>query len=449
MARFTARAAEVGLNAPVLLFTLGLSLLTGLLFGSLPAFAAGHGKSPLQAGAVTSTPKIQGRTLRNGLMVAQLAVSFVLLTAAGLMIRSFVKLQRVDAGYNAENVLTLTLPFNWSKYNNSEKTLAYDDQILEKVSALPGVMAVGLTSGVPLDARGPNFNSFRIEGRPVEKGHADPMLNVTLTSPGAFRTLGIPLVRGRLVEENDRPDRPVIAVASQSLARHYWGNEDPLNKRISFDGEHWLTIVGIVGDIKQFGLDREPTDTLYLALAQNPGGQSLSVRTASDPMSVATLVRQTVRSIDPEQAITDVKTLTELRDESLVGARVTTLLLGLFAGLALLIAATGLTGVTAFLVSQRTREIGIRIALGAQVRQVLAMVLSHGVRLILLGAALGLIISLLTTQMMKELLYGVKTVDWPTLIGVGLVLVGVSLAASYMPARRACKIDPIVAMRTE
>jgi len=449
VARFTSRASEVSVNAPVLLFTLGLSLLTGLLFGSLPALAAGRGNTPLQSAAVTSTPKIEGRSIRNGLMVAQLAVSFVLLSAAGLMIRSFVKLQSVDAGYNAENVLTLTLPFNWSKYNKPEKTLAYDDQILERVGTLPGVMAVGLTSGVPLDARGPNFNSFKIEGRPVEKGHADPMLNVTLTSPGAFRTLGIPLVKGRLIEEDDRPGRMDVGVASQSLARHYWGNEDPINKRITFDGEHWVTIVGIVGDIKQFGLDREPADTLYLALAQNPGGQSLSMRTASDPMSVASLVRQTVRSIDAEQAITDVKTLTELRSESLVGARVTTLLLGLFAGLALVIAATGLTGVTAFLVSQRTREIGIRIALGAQVRQVLAMVLSHGVRLILIGAALGLAISLLTTKLMKDLLYGVKTVDWPTLIGVGLVLVCVSVLASYMPARRACKIDPMVAMRTE
>ena len=447
---FTTRAMEVTLNTPVLLFALGLSLLTGLAFGSLPALAAGRGMSSLKLGSSTTTVKVHGHRLRSSLIVAEVTLSFVMLTAAGLMIRTLVKLQRLDAGYDGEHVVSMQLPFNWSKYNNPDKTRTYEDALLQRISNVPGVTSAGLVSAVPLlGGAQPSNVSLYVEGRAVDPSRPMSVVDVEQMSPGAFQTLGIPLLHGRVIDAGDRPEKLKVAVISQSLAKHYWGNEDPIGKRISADQKDWFTIVGVVGDVRQFGLDHSLVDTAYVSLAQQPGAGMLAVRALGDPMSVVSAVRKAVAEVDPEQPVTGVKTLEELRDDSIVQQRVTTMLLALFAVLALIIAATGLAGVTSFLVSQRTREIGIRLALGAQVRQIVVMVLSHGTRLLLLGLGLGLVASYVVGRALQTLLFEIRPVDGPTLAIVTLVLVGASLGASYMPARRATRVDPMIALRSE
>jgi predicted permease len=305
-------------------------------------------------------------------------------------------------------------------------------------------------SAVPLDKARPTDTPVFVEGRPVDPARPQPLINVSQVSPGAFHTLGIPLLSGRGIEPGDRPGRLKIAVVSQSMAKHYWPGENPIGKRLSGDNKDWVTVVGIVGDVKQFGLDRPPVDTAYIPIAQDAGMvDTLALRVMADPMNVVPAVRNAVRGLDPEQPIVEVKTLDEIRGDSILERRVTTTLLGLFAALALVIAATGLAGVTAFLVSQRTREIGIRLALGAQVRQIETMVLSYGTRLLIAGSAIGVMASYLAGRGLQQLLFEVKPLDWPTIVGVAVVLIGVSLGASYVPARRATRVDPMIALRHE
>jgi predicted permease len=449
---FTTRAAEVRLSWPVLVFTLGLSLVTSIMFGSLPAIAARRGMRGLKLGSSTTTAQVQGDKFRNGLIIAEVTLSFVMLTAAGLMIRTLIKLQSVDPGFNADHVVTMQLPFDWSKYNTDDKTRAYEDLIIERVSTLPGVSAAGLMSQVPLDtAQSPNRNNFVIDGHAVDASQPQPVTNAVQVSPEAFRTLGVPLLRGRGLSPADRQDRPHVVVVSQSFAKHYFGDQDPIGHRLgnSPDDKNTAEIVGVAGDVRQYGLDHELVDTVYVPLAQNPGGGSLVLRAMGDSMNMVNAVRRVIQSIDPEQAIVEAKTLDELRDASIVQQRVTAILLGLFAALALVVAATGLAGVTAFLVSRRTREIGIRLALGAQAREVVTMVMSHGARLLLIGSAAGLVASLAVGRALQKLLFEIKPIDIVTLASVTVVLVGSSMIASYLPARRATRVDPMVALRCD
>jgi putative ABC transport system permease protein len=450
IALFTTRAAEVSLNTPVLIFTLAVSVLTGLLFGSFPAFAAGRRGNSLKLGGVTNTVQVHRSSMRGGLIIAEVALSFVLLTGAGLMIRTLIKLHAVDAGYDPGHVVTMHLPLNWSKYDNGDKLRDYEDRLLTKVSTLPGVTSVGLVSAVPLDKSMPQDAQLFLEGQPVDPARPRPRVNVAQISPGAFHTLGIPILSGRGIEAGDRPGRPQVVVVSQSMAKRFWPGENPIGKRISGDNKDWATVVGVAGDVRQFGLDRDPVDTAYIAIAQDSGmADTLALRVIADPMNIVPAVRNAITSLDPEQPIIEVKTLDEIRGDSILQRRLTTTLLGLFAGLALIIAATGLAGVTAFLVSQRTREIGIRLALGAQVRQIETMVLSYGTRLLIIGSAIGVAASYLAGRGLQELLFQVKPLDWPTLLGVAVVLIGVSLGASYVPARRATRVDPMIALRYE
>jgi predicted permease len=388
--------------------------------------------------------------MRNLLVVGQVAISFMLLISAGLMIRSFIKLQLVDAGYNGDHVLTANVPLNFSKYKgNNDAVRSFFDQVLEKLKLLPGVQGAAANSGAPLAPVMPFRFPIVIEGRPVATGQAKPEAHGEVATPDAFRLLGVPLLSGRFFDEHDTPTTPSVVVISQGLARHYFPNENPIDKRISGDGEHWSRIVGVVGDVKQFGLDQDPVDTVYEAFEQSPGAFSLLIKTVGDPMSYVKQVRQVVYSVDPTQPITDIKTLDELRGDTLAGTRLTSLLLGLFAALALAIAATGLSGVTALLVSQRTREIGIRLALGAQRGQVLRMVLIQGMRVILIGLAVGLVGALVGTRVMKALLFDTAVTDPVTFAGVALVLLAVALLASYIPARRVTRVDPMIALRAE
>jgi putative ABC transport system permease protein len=449
--RFTTRAAEVSISMPVLLFTLGVSVLTGLLFGSVPAFSQKLNLvHSLKEGSSTATLKSDTHRARNLLAMGQVAISFMLLIGAGLMIRSFIKLQQVDPGYRGENVLAANVPFNFSKYKTNKDVNNFFERVSRTLEGTPGVEGVAVNSGAPLSPGRPSNQPFIIENRPVDPQSAQPETNVEYASPDAFRLLGVPLLSGRFFTEHDNDKAPQVCIVSRSFARHYFPNEDPVNKRISGDnGKTWSTIVGVVGDMKQYGLERDPVDTAYVPMAQQANGNTLLVKTAGDPMNYVTRVRNAVYSIDPEQPITDVETLDQLRGDSLAATRLTSILLALFAALALIIAATGLSGVTALLVSQRTREIGIRLALGAQRNELLAMVVKQSMRVILLGLAAGVVGALLASRVMSTLLFQTPHTDPVTFTGVAVVLLAVALVASYIPARRVTRVNPLIALRSE
>jgi len=449
--RFTTRAAEISISTPVLLFTLGISLLTGLVFGAIPALAQRLSLvNSLKEGSTNFTARAGRLQLRNLLVMGQVALSFILLIGAGLMLRSFLKLQQVNAGYNGENVLTATLPFNFSKYPNNETALNFFDRITDKLEGTPGIEMVAVNSGAPLAPGRPGNQTFVIEGHPLAPHQTPPTADVNGASPDTFQVLGVPLMSGRFFTAHDNARAPQVAIISHSLARHYFANEDPLNKRISGDnGEHWITIVGVVGDVKFYGLDQDALDTVYQPFAQTLNGNSLLIKTQGEPMNYVKQIREAVHAVDPEQPITNIKTLGELRGDTLMQTRLTTLLLALFAGLALAIAATGLSGVTALMVSQRTREIGIRMALGAQSGEVLRMVLSQGMRSIAIGLAAGAIIALAATRLMRALLFDTSAADPITFVLVAVIFLAVGFVASYVPARRATEVDPLIALRSE
>jgi putative ABC transport system permease protein len=452
-ARFTPRTNDIAIDGSVLLFTLVVSIATGLAFGSMPALPSGENLvTALKEGGSSASTASKRQRVRSVLIVAQVAISFVLLIGAGLMIRSLIRLQQVDPGFNPENVLTMSVALNWSKYTSAEQRRAFFESLLERVDAHPGVLSAALTgAAVPLAQSRPFNNGFQIKGRPVEDGTLPPQADTRIVSPKYFQSVGIPLVKGRTFTEGDRQDAPEVAVINQSLARRYWGNDDPVGARVTFDrGESWVAIVGVVGDAKQRGLDREPTDELYAPFAQNPLlGASLLVRTASDPMSMAHQMRDAVYEVDPQQPVTDVQTLEQVRAESLASPRLTAALLGLFAALALIITATGISGVMALWVSQRTHEIGIRMALGATQGKVLRMVLGQGMTLVLAGLAAGAAGALALNHVLSGMLFGVAPTDPLTYVAVALVLVTAAAMACFAPARRATAIDPMVALRTD
>lgn len=451
VAHFTTRAAEVSIDPQVLFFTLGISLLTGLVFGLIPAFSQRTSlvNSLKESGA--STAKRSRFQARNLLVMGQVALSFMLLVGAGLMIRSFVRLQQVNAGYSADNVLTVNVPFNFTKYQKSQDITSFFDRVTAKLEGTPGILAVAVNSGAPMAPGRPSNQPFIVEGRPALGPHdTSPTADLNVATPGTFKLLRVPLIEGRFFTDHDNDGSPLVIIISESLAHHYFPHEDPINKRVSGDGgQHWATIVGVVGDVRYYGLDKEPLDTAYQPLAQAPNGSTLLVKTQSDPMSYLKQVRDAVYSVDSEQPINNAKTLDELRGDTLIQTRLTAALLALFAALALAIAATGLSGVTALLVSQRTREIGIRMALGAKRADVLKMVLGQSMTAIGIGLAAGLLGALAGVRLMKALLFDTNVLDPVTFLGVAVMLSAVALLASYLPARRATRVDPLIALRTE
>ncbi len=451
VSRYTTRAAEVSVSTPVLLFTLLVSVITGLVFGSVPAFSQRLNLvNSLKEGSNTATVKADSHRMRNLLAMGQVAISFMLLIGAGLMIRSFVRLQQVDPGYRGENVLAANVPFNFTKYKNNHDVTSFFDRVTQSLQGNPGIVAVGVNSGAPLSPGRPSSQPFIIENRPADPQGAQPVTNMEFATPNAFQILGVPLLSGRYFTDHDNDKSPLVTIVSRSFAQHYFPKEDPINKRVSGDnGKTWSTIVGVVGDVKQYGLDREPIDTAYVPLAQQANGNTLLVKTVGDPWKYVPQIRKAVHAADPEQPITDLATLDELRGESLAATRLTSILLALFAALALAIAATGLSGVTALLVSQRAREIGIRLALGAQRGEVLAMVVKQSMRVILIGLGAGLAGALICSRVLSKLLFNTTATDPLTFAGVALVLLSVALLASYLPARRVTRVNPLIALRAE
>jgi putative ABC transport system permease protein len=450
--RFTTRAHEVSINTPVLLFTLAVAILTGLIFGSVPAFSQRQNLvTSLKEGSASSTAKSSRHQLRNLLVMGQVALSFALLIVAGLTVRSFIRLQQVNAGYNPENVLSANIPLNFSKYQRNQDVINFFDRIKTKLEGTPGVLFVAVNSGAPLQSGQRAFNQpFIVEGRQMSQRDALPVADINFVSPDAFKALGIPLTSGRFFDPHDAPGSPEVVIISQSLAHHYFPHEGPIGKRLSGDGgKTWARIVGVVGDVKYYGLDQEALDTAYVPLAQQPMASTLVVKTVGNPMNYTKRVQEAVYSVDPEQPVNQFKSLSEIRGDALVQSRLTMLLLGLFAALALVIAATGLSAVIALMVTQRTREIGIRMALGAQNSEVLGMVLKQGMRIMGVGLAIGTVAALLFSQFIRAMLFSTAANDPLTFAAVALVFLAAGFLATYIPARRVTKVDPLIALRSD
>ncbi len=448
-ARFTPRASEIALDGEVLVFTLVVCGLTGLGFAVLPAL-------PSRANLVTALKEggaaVSGggsHRVRSALVVAQVAVSMVLLVGAGLMLRSLLALQALDPGFDPQRVLTMTLDLNWSRYTTNELVLGFHDRLHARLAGQPGVIATASSLTFPLDGHRRINVGFVIEGQPPAEDGAEPLGDLRSATPGYFQTLGIPLVTGRFFTESDGPKSPNVAIVNQTLAHHYWGRETAVGHRISADsGKSWISIVGVVGDVRHYGLDSEPSEEVYLPFAQAPFREgTFLVRTSADPAAMARRIGEEVLAIDPGQPLANVQTLEEVRGEALAQPRLTTTLISLFAILALCITAAGLGGVVAFSVSQRTQEIGVRMALGAGRAEVLGMVLREGLQLVAIGLGIGIGAAILLTRLMSGLLFHVKATDPITFVAMALVLVMIAAAACLAPARRASSVDPMVALR--
>jgi putative ABC transport system permease protein len=455
--RLTPRAREIHIDAGVLLFTLAAALGTSILFGTLSAlFSRANLTSSLKEGSTSAGTGRRQNRMRSALIVCQIAFSFVLLIGAGLMVRSLIKMQQVDAGIVPQRVLALRTSFIWSKYTSDDKTRVAIQQLLDRVQSEPGVLVAAISNRYPFEPEiitgGPESVSFsfQVEGRALEPGQAPPVSTFAAVSPDYFKALGIPLKEGRLFAETDNEKGPLVVVINEAMKRQIWPNESPIGKHISNDGgEHWGTIVGTVGDVREFGLDHPPVPEIYAPQKLNLSPGVLIVRTAVEPRSMAKALTRAVHDVDSQMAVSRILSLEQARYESMASPRVTASLLGIFAGLALVIATAGIGGIMALMVSQRVREIGIRIALGARPSSILQMVLGQGMLLAVLGIGIGIAGAVALTGLVKSLLFEVPPTDVLTFSGVGMTLLAAAALASYLPARRAAAVDPNEALRAE
>lgn len=450
-APFLPRANEIGMSAPVLLFTAVVSLLTGLLFGSWPRLPrAGALAGALKDGARGAGAS--GGRLRGLLIVGQVAISVPLLAGATLAARSLFQLQRVDPGVDTEHVLTANLSLNFSRYDNFQKRLAFWDRTAREVEGLPGVESVAVSGSIPLHGLANHPAAFTIEHRDARgQSSSSPAAQVLICSESYFKTVGEPLLRGRAFNAGDSGNAPAVAIVNQSLASHFWPAGDPVGQRISFDdGRSWITITGVVANARQ-QIDLPPADEIYLPLRAGHAltAGALMIRTHASPGALGSSLRAAIRRVDPQQPVTRIQTLAQVRSDALAPPRLLATLLGLFALLALVITAAGIGGVLAFSVNRRTQEIGIRMALGASRGAVLQMVLRQGLTLVLLGLAGGTIAALFLVHLMRGMLYGVSPADPLTFIAVVIVLLSVAILACLLPARRATQVDPMIALRAE
>ena len=450
--RVTPRADEITLDPVVLGFAFAVSVAVGLIAALVPMRRTPSLGTMLRDGAASvTTGRGEGR-MRDALVTVQVALAFVLLIGAGLMVRSLIALQRVDGGYETTNVMTARVDLNWSRYNNGPIVREFADGLMSRISGQPGVQTVAFSSDFPLLNGQPFLQTFRIRGR--ESGNPNdvgPQANVTIASEHYFKTIGVPVLRGQTFVDNDRDTLDIPTVISQRLAQTHWGgpDQDPIGQQISFNGQRWFTIVGVVGDVRQNGPSQNVADQIYLPYFVNSARDlRVLVRTAGDPTAIIPQLRAAVRELDDKQPLTSVQTLVELRGQRLSQPRVTTILLLAFAALALAITAGGLGGVVAYGVNQRFNEIGIRVALGAKPAQVLGSVMKQGLTIVGIGLAIGLVGALALSRLMERLLFSVQPNDTLTFVAVAGALLGVTVLASYLPARRALRVDPVQALRS-
>jgi predicted permease len=445
---------QLGVDVPVLVFTLVLSIVTGLAFGLLPALHASRPnlQGVMREGSRTFAGDRSGNFARRALVVGEVAIALTLLAGAGLLIRSLQALQDVDPGFRAENVLTFQLALPDLKYPDEAARTAFFERALQGIRATPGVTAAGLTNEIPFGG-GWSTGSFEVEGYVPREGEPDPWGDQRAISEGFDRALGVTLVRGRFFTEQDVAGAPLVTVVDEELARRYWPNQDPIGKRIAEDDDVWLTVVGVVRHTKHAGLNDEDRVQLYMPYRQIGGGgmgqATIAVRTAGEPLAALAAVRRVIAGIDPEQPIARVETLESLVDRSLHARRLSVQLLTIFSGLAALLAALGIYGVISHMVAQRTRELGVRMALGAAADRVLIMVLRQGVGLALAGVGLGLVGALALTRLIASQLFEVSPSDPATFAITAALLVLVAVVATLLPAGRAARVSPMVALRAE
>jgi putative ABC transport system permease protein len=446
------RLNEVGVDTRVFGFTLVISLLTGIVFGLVPAIHSSKPnlKETLKEGSRGSMGGGSGKRTRSILVTVEVALSLVLLIGAGLMIKSFIRLQQTHLGFNTQNLLTVNLSLSESRYSEEQQQVAFFQRTLEQVGALPGIQSAAVTTGLPLTVS-LSGSDFRVEGQPEPEAGKEMIINTRSVSPGYFSTLGISLLKGRDFSDRDKSEGPAVAIVNQDLVRTYFPNEDPIGKRITFtDGESWLSVVGVIGDVKQLSLGSHAKPEVYFPFLQAASPRmSLVVRTTNSPLSQAAAVKAQIHVIDKDLPIADAKTMEQLLAESVSGPRFNMLLLTVFAVVALVLALVGIYGVMSYTVTQRTHEIGIRVAVGAQASDVFRMVMGHGMFLALMGVAFGLVGALALTRLMTTMLFGVEPNDPLTFAGIGCLVIAVAIAACYLPGRRATKVDPLVALRYE
>jgi len=446
------RLGEISINPPVLGFALVVSILTSLIFGLAPALGSSNPdlSTMLKEGGQKGTVSHGGK-LRSVLVASEVALSCILVIGAGLVVKSFIRLQQVDPGFQPDHLLTFKISLRGKKYSEAAQSNAFFNSLEQKVRSLAGVQGFALVTRLPLKGY-PWTSDFTIEGRsPEEFGKEVRHKEIT---PDYFETLGIPMIAGRKFDESDGPNSVPVVIVNEALARMHFQSEDPIGKRLKFskptEDDTWNTIVGVVKDTKQDGLRKAPRPEIFQPLLQNPqSDMMLAVRTAVTPASLLPAMNEQIHALDPDLALSEIATGEQLIHASLGGDRFAMFLLSLFAGAALLLAAVGIYGVMSYSVAQRTHEMGLRMALGAQARDVVGLVVRGGLKVSLSGVSVGVVAAYGLTRLIERLLFGVSATDPVTFVFVSLMLVGVALVACFIPARRSSRVDPMVALRYE
>jgi putative ABC transport system permease protein len=449
-----AQVETITINGTVLVFTLFVALVTGIAFGLVPAIQGSHFNlnDTLKEGGSGSGGGSKGNRIRGLLVIGEVAVSFVLLIGAGLLINSFLHLRNLDPGFRSDHLLTMKVNLSEVKYPDRERRAAFFDEVMRRVRELPGVRSAAVAGNLPLTYNGDSMN-ISVEGVPDPPPDQQPDVIFRAIGPGYFATMGIPIVRGRDFTDQDKGDSKDVVVISEKTAQHFWPGQDPIGKRLKpgTSNSPWREVIGIVKDVRQNDFVASPKRQMYFTYRQlkNIPANALVVRTSIEPMSLAAPVRNAIWSVDKDQTVADIDTMDHIVAEAVARQRFSMLLLGLFAALALLLASIGIYGVMSYSVAQRTREIGIRIALGARRADVLQMTVKQALKLVGVGMMIGLAAAFLLTRVLASLLFGVSATDPITFIGISVVLLAVAILASYVPALRATRVDPIVALRSQ
>jgi len=446
----------INIDGTVLIFTVLVAVLTGIAFGLAPAIHGSHLNlnDTLKEGSRDSTGGIKGHRARALLVIGEVAISFVLLIAAGLLINSFLHLRKLDPGFRPDHLLTMKVDLSEVKYPDRERRAVFFDEVIRRVRTLPGVQSAAVAGNLPLTYNGDSMN-ISVEGLPDPPPDQRSDVIYRAIGPGYFSTMGIAIVRGRDFTDEDKADSRDVVIISEKTAQHFWPGQDPIGKRLkpgsSTSNGPWREVIGIVKDVRQNDFIAPPKMEMYLSYRQlkNIPANALVVRTSIEPTSIARSVRDTIWSVDKNQSVADIDTMEHIVAQAVARQRFSMLLLGFFAAIALLLASIGIYGVISYSVAQRTREIGIRMALGARRADVLKMTIKEALKLVGIGMMIGLVVALLLTRVIATLLYGISASDPSTFVAISLVLLIVAIVASYLPALRATKVDPVVALRAQ